>query len=68
MVPEGLRIKVASGARMVLDFKGTNVVRSVRLGNTLLTSGTVDGRSHPDFIGGSGALRIVSEGFVITVQ
>lgn len=68
VVPEGLRIKVASGARMVLDFKGTNVVRSVRLGNTLLTSGTVDGRSHPDFIGGSGALRIVSEGFVITVQ
>ena len=67
-IPEGLRIRVASGARMVLDFKGTNVVRSVKLGNTLLTSGVVDGRSHPDFIGGSGALRVVSEGLVIVVQ
>ena len=67
-IPEELRIRVASGARMVLDFKGTNVVRSVRLGNTLLTCGIVDGRSHPDFIGGSGALRIVSKGLVIMVQ
>ena len=66
VIPEGVRIKVASGARMVLDFKGTNEVSSVRLGGTLLTSGIVDGKSHPDYIGGMGALRIVPKsGFVL---
>lgn len=68
VIPAGLRIKVASGARMVLDFKGTNEVRSVKLGDTLLLGGVVDGISHPDYIGGMGALRIVPSSFVISFR
>ena len=67
-IPKGLRIKVASGARLVLDFKGTNEVSSVRLGGTLLTSGVVDGESYPDYIGGMGALQIVPRNFVLSFR
>ena len=62
-----MRISVADGALLRLDFEGTNRVESVRLGGRSVT-GIIDAQSHPDFIAGDGALECLARGIQVIVR
>ena len=68
VVPSNLKINVASGSRLVLNYPGTVQVGMVRLGDTVISSGVVSEKTHPQFIGGMGSLSIVQSGTVILVR
>lgn len=58
--PEALTLKIAAGARLVLDYPGTNEVAHLRLGGRSVKAGTVvTAVSRPDFVGGVGALKVI---------
>ena len=66
-VPEKMRLSVASGARMVLDYPGTVKVRRLTLGG-VRKEGVVSATTDPDYIGGIGKLEIVPSGVIISVK
>ena len=59
---ETLRIDIAEGARLTLDYPGTNKVRGVRFGGVPAEGRIVDAKSYPDYVSGIGALEIVPAG------
>ena len=69
VVPSNLRINVASGSRLVLNYPGMVQVSRVKLGDTVISSGVVNEKTHPQFIGGMGSLTVVpTSGTMIVIQ
>ena len=58
------KIRVAAGAQLKLDFKGTNTVKSVRFGG-VPAHGVIDAESYPDFVTGEGALTPDPDGMIL---
>ena len=54
-------VNVAQGAKLDLDYVGTNKVDTVRLGNHRRT-GIISAETYPDFVTGSGALAVTPIG------
>ena len=54
-------VNVAQGAKLDLDYVGTNKVDTVRLGNHRRT-GIISAETYPDFVTGSGALEVTPIG------
>ena len=66
---EKLRLSVAEGARLVLDYPGTNKVASVRFGGVAADgSCVIDATSYPDYVSGIGALKVVQRNMTITFR
>ena len=62
-------VEVVEGARLVLDFPGTNTVRKVVYNGVRLPTGPVNAKLYPEFVGGIGTLMVAPpRGFVITFQ
>jgi hypothetical protein len=57
VLPETLRISVAQGARLRLDFDGTNNVDVLWLDGRRIT-GIVSAETHPEYISGYGTLNV----------
>ena len=57
-------VNVAQGAKLDLDYVGTNKAYSVRLGNHRRT-GVISAETYPDFVTGSGALEVTPIGAVM---
>lgn len=58
-LPDTTPVTVAAGAKLDLNFTGSDVVGSVTLGGTTYTApGTYGASNHPDFFTGSGSLYI----------
>jgi len=62
-----LAVSVEAGARLRLDFAGTNRVGSVTLGDRSY-SGVIDARRAPAFIEGPGALMVLNTGSIISIR
>lgn len=63
-VPKDLRITVAEGAKLNLDFKGKITTRTLKLGGTGCI-GTVSAATHPDYITGDGEIEVEPHGTVL---
>jgi hypothetical protein len=57
-------VNVAQGAKLDLDYIGTNKVHTVRLGNHRRT-GIISAETYPDFVTGSGALEVTPTGTIM---
>ena len=66
-LPEGLRIDVAKGAQLFLDYTGTAVCGPVFYDGNLY-SGTLSAATHPEFITGAGTLEAVPFGLLLIVR
>ena len=64
-LPSKVRIDVAEGARLALDYPGTNRVRGVWFGGVPADGRIVDAASYPDYVSGIGALEIVPSGTLL---
>ena len=65
-LPSKVRIDIAEGARLALDYPGTNRVRGVWFGGVSADAGRiVDAASYPDYVSGIGALEIVPSGSLL---
>lgn len=58
------RISVAEGARLEVNFEGTNTVRALRLGGVAL-EGIVRAEDHPQYLAGAGCFNVVPTGTAI---
>jgi len=63
-IPETLKLDVATGAKLHLDFAGTGTVQRVRLGSAP-HSGILSAETYPDFITGPGCLYVEPRGAVL---
>lgn len=64
-----VRIDVAEGAKLVLDYPGVVSVTGVTLGGVRVRGeGIIDAKSHPEYVSGIGALRIVPHGSVMSIR
>lgn len=63
-VPKDLRITVAEGAKLNLDFQGKITTRTLKLGGTGCI-GTVSAATHPDYITGDGEIEVEPHGTVL---
>ena len=61
------RIEVAAGARLGLEFTGTNEVFGLRLGGTAY-SGVLSAQTHPDYLFGPGALFVRPKGTALILR
>ena len=66
-VPEKIRIEVANGAILALDFPGTLRTGSLKLGGTHVT-GLVNSDTHPDYICGMGTIDARPIGCVLSIR
>ena len=66
-VPKKMKLSVASGARLVLDYPGTVKVGRLSLGG-VRKSGVVNAATDPDYIGGIGSLEVVPVGIAVTFK
>ena len=67
-IAEDAVVKVSSGARLELDFTGTNTVRQLKLGGRSVI-GVVSAKTHPEFISGMGSLEATEQpGGVIIIR
>lgn len=57
VLPLGVAVSVSEGAMLALDVPGTNVVSSLRLGNSRV-SGVVTEKTHPRYISGIGVIEV----------
>ena len=64
-LPSKVRIDVAEGARLALDYPGTNRVRGVWFGGVSADGRIVDAATYPDYVSGIGALEIVPSGSLL---
>ena len=64
-LPSKVRIDVAEGARLALDYPGTNRVRGVWFGGVPADGRIVDAAAYPDYVSGIGALEIVPSGTLL---
>lgn len=55
---ESAAVTVAGGAVLNLDFSGVNLVGALTLDGTGVAPGTYDATTHPDLLGGTGALEV----------
>ena len=62
-LPAGLRIDVAKGAQLLLDYSGTAKCGPVTYDGNLYF-GTIDAATHPEFVTGPGALEAISPGTI----
>lgn len=60
-------VSVAEGAKLRLDYLGTNHVEKIRLGGRIV-SGVVSAKSHPDYIIGEGALESERKGMTLIIR
>ena len=67
-MPDDVKITVAKGARLVLDFPGCKTVRLLKLGDTNVPAGVVKASDYPDYLGGIGELEVKPVGGVILVR
>lgn len=68
-LPRTLRISVAEGAKLVLDYPGTNTVAALTLGGVSVRGlDVVDASTCPDFVSGVGALRVVPYGTLMSFK
>lgn len=64
-----VRIDVAEGAKLVLDYPGVVSVTGVTLGGVRIRGESIiDAKSHPEYVSGIGALRIVPHGSVMSIR
>ena len=61
-IPETANVKVAEGARLELDFAGTNRITKLWLGGVRVRSGLVSQATHPAYISGPGTLEVTGTG------
>lgn len=54
------QVSIASGARIDLAFTGSNTIRSLEIAGTALPPGIYHAGTHPDFISGSGRLKVAA--------
>ena len=66
-LPRGIKIDIAEGARLVLDFPGVIRTGTIRMGNRR-ENGVITAQSHPDYIGGTGTIESVPEGSCISFR
>jgi hypothetical protein len=66
-LPEKLSVTVAEGARLVLDYAGTNLVDRVSLGGHSVV-GVIDAVSHPHYVTGPGALQVIGKGTILVLR
>ena len=66
--PDCMKVAVADGARLVLDFPGVKRVRALRLGGRKIPTGIVGANDYPEYLGGIGRLEIVSGGLMLLVR
>lgn len=66
-VPKKMKLSVASGARLVLDYPGTVKVSRLSLGG-VRKNGVVNAATDPDYIGGIGSLEIVPTGIAVSFK
>ena len=66
-LPRGLRIDVAKGAQLLLDYPGVVRVRRVVYDGKSYR-GTVNAKTCPDFVTGPGTLEAVSSGTLLIVR
>lgn len=64
---KNMRIDVAAGARLGICFAGTNRIDRLNLGGRSVT-GIIDAKSHPDYIVGTGAFRVLPKGMIISFR
>lgn len=67
MLPGHLELSVEPGARLRLDFDGTEKIEKLRLGGHKV-SGTVSAATHPEYISGRGVLQIDPDGTVVILR
>ena len=68
-LPRKLRISVAEGAKLVLDYPGTKTVAALTLGGVPVRGfNVVDASTCPDFVSGVGALRVEPYGMQISFK
>lgn len=58
-VPDGMSLKIGSGARAVLDYTGTITVKKLVLGGVRVPAGTVTAADYPEFLGGIGSIEVL---------
>lgn len=61
---EDLRIMVATGAKLKLDFDGSVRINSVKFGSVFVT-GEIDAGTFPEFIDGTGRLTVTPKGTIV---
>ena len=66
-VPEKMRVSVATGARLLLDYPGTIKLRRLLLGG-VRKEGVVSAATDPDYIGGIGKLEVVPSGIMVSFR
>lgn len=67
LIPADAEVVIAAGARIRLDFTGTNKVAAVRYSGHSV-SGVIDVKQYPEFVSGSGALYVMPEGTVVIIR
>ena len=63
-LPSGLRIDMAKGAQLLLDYSGTAKCGPVTYDGNLYL-GTIDAVTHPEFVTGPGTLEAISPGTLL---
>ena len=66
-LPEAMTLSVAEGAKINLDFTGTNRLERVRLGGRTRT-GVISAETYPDYVTGPGALLPAEHGMMLLVR
>lgn len=67
VVPNTAELNVASGAKLILNFAGTNKVEFVRYNGASL-EGVIDAQTHPEFVSGIGVLKVNPKGTLISLR
>lgn len=67
IISEPLKISVAEGSRLILDYTGTVTVATLRLGGVPV-HGTVCASDYPDFLAGAGEIEVKPKGSVIILR
>lgn len=68
-VPDRLRMSVAEGACLVLDYPGTKTVASLTFGGEHVTGpGIVNAESHPEYVSGIGSLTVKPFGTAVIIR
>ena len=66
-LPETMTLNVAEGAKINLDFTGTNRLERVRLGGRS-RSGVISAETYPDYVTGPGALLPAEHGLMLLIR
>ena len=66
-MPQNTELYVAADAHVVLDFRGTKRIKSLKLGGGLV-SGFIDATTHPLYFSGQGRLDVPPHETVIIMR